>query len=392
MRRCVTGIFFAGILFLAVPATAQMCGDVNGDGSIHIGDVLMLIDGIAHPEFQSDGSFHAAEADCDGRAGITMSDVITITDYIFRDNDHRDCSASGTYSLTPAPDDTVFVPYIVDVPGDIDRLDLPVLASVLESTDGVYISLITHGAISGGLFLFGMASSTEESTSNYIAVGNTDYPLYETSMFIIETSAGTIVEPRKSFFELEFHRSSDGVANVAPTEFVRSPEVRITVEKDGDLFIPVIVYYEYMLPDPILSVDPTSLEFTAFSGRESSQIYEISFTSTERDVTFDLDISQPWLALDGAPAGPYTTPVSFWVTADATALLPANYAATITPVSVDPAETIVLDAAVTVDFTVDPEPEYPFGDLNCSGEVTIGDISLMIDCVFIDPRPIPDCR
>ncbi len=392
MRRCVTGIFLAGVLFLAVPATAQICGDVDDNGQVTIGDLLMLIEGIARPAMQSEEQFHTAEGDCDGRAGITLTDAVVVSDYLFSAVDNRDCSASGTYSLALAPDDTVFVPYINGVSNNIDLLELPVLASVLESTDGVYISLVCDDAISDGLFSFERVHSTEQFSDGYLPIGMTPYATADVSMFILETMAGSIIEPRKSFFELDFNRSSEGVANVAPTELVRSPEVRITVEKDGDLFIPVIVYYEYFLPDPILTVDPATLSFSAFSGRESSQTYEISFTSTEQAVTFDLDISEPWLALDGTPAGPYTTPVSFWVTADATALLPANYAATITPVSVDPAETILLDATVTVDFTVNPEPEYPWGDLNCNGEVTIGDISLMVDCVFINPRPIPDCR
>jgi hypothetical protein len=173
---------------------------------------------------------------------------------------------------------------------------------------------------------------------------------------------------------------------------VRSPLWRITVEKDGDLFIPVIVYYEFELPDPILSVNPTTLSFTAASTRASDDTFEINFTSTERIVTFDLDISAPWMAIEGDPVGPYTTPVTFIVTADAASLVEGNYAATITPVNLAPEGTILDDAIVAVDFAVGPEPTLPWGDLNCTGDVTIGDIALMIDCVFLDPRPIPDCR
>jgi len=390
MRTCVTGILISCLLLLASPGVAQECGDVNGDATINIGDVVRLIDAITHPEYMDDPSFYRTEADCDGRAGITMSDVVTVCDYLFRGDDHRDCSAAGTYSLTPALDDTVFIPYMNNIPIDVTEIDLPIMASLLESTDGVYISLLTDASTTDDLF-----NLTEIDIGNpgaYIAADQY-YPDGDScSLEIIELTEGGLTGERIVYFNLEFTRYSDAVGSIAPTEYIRSPLWRITVEKDGDLFIPVIVFYEVVLPDPTLTVDPTSLSFTAVSGETDDASYEISFTSTERPVTFDLYISEPWLGLDGNPVGPYTTPVSFWVTADATLLLPDSYSGTITPISLVPAEAILVDGVVTVDFTVNPEPDLPWGDINCDGYVSISDIALMIDCVFIFPRPIPPCQ
>ena len=380
----------SSLVLLAVPVAAQECGDANGNGTINISDVVGIIDAITHPEYMDEPDFHAAEADCDGRAGITMSDVVTIIDYIYKDDDHRDCSALGTYNLTPALDDTVFIPYINSVPTNVTTLDLPIMVSLLESTDGVYISLLTDASTTDDLF--NLTEIGVNESYDYIAIDQY-YPDGDScSLELIELSEGALTGEQVTFFDLEFTRYSAGVGNVAPTEYVRSPLWKITVEKDGDLFIPVIVYYEVILPDPTLTVNPTSLSFTAVSGGASGASYEISFTSTERPVTFDLYMSEPWIVLDGNPVGPYTTPVTFLVSADATNLFPDTYIGTITPVNFEPPETTLINGVVTIDFTVDPVPDLPWGDINCDGNVTIGDIALLIDCLFINARPVPDCR
>ena len=390
MRTCVTGMVLAGVLLLAAPVVAQECGDVNGDEMISVSDGVMIIDYITYPDKYSGGDFHSDEADCDGRAGITMSDVVALFDYMFQMDDHRDCSAAGTYSLAPAVDDTVFIPYIKDVPIDVTTVELPIMASLTESTNGVYIPLFTGASVTDDLFeLTGISS---DQVGGFITAPQYYSDADSCSLEILELVEGALTGEQVTYFGLNFTRYADEVGSIAPTEYVRSPLWRITVEKDGDLFIPVIVFYEVVLPDPTLTVDPTSVSYTAVSSELSIASYEISFTSTERPVTFDLDISEPWIVLDGSPAGPYKTPVSFWISADATTLFAGTYTGTITPINLDPDETTLVDGVVNVDFTVTAPPDLPWGDLNCDGNVSIGDVALLVDCLFINTRPVPPCQ
>lgn len=369
---------------------AQECGDANGDGTLNILDATSLIEYLAYPEATNGPEIFPSAADCDGNAGITMADVVTIFDFLFRGEDNLDCSASGTYSLAMSETDTVFIPFVNNVPAGVWTVELPIMASLADNSDGLNIPLLTGSDYTDDQF--DLTNIYPYHEGQWIGAGM--YPMDTDSCFLkaFEMVSGSMDGDRITYFGLNFTRYSNNVGSINPAEYIRSPLWRITVEKDGDLFIPVIVYYNVVLADPILSVDPTSLAFTARSGETSSQGYSISFTSTERPVTFDLDISASWLTLEGNPTGPFTTPVSFLVNADATGLFPGNHAATITPIGIDPGENVLVNGVVDIDFNVTTPPNLPWGDINCDGAVSISDIALIIDCVFINPRPIPDCR
>jgi hypothetical protein len=319
-----------------------------------------------------------------------MADVVTIFDFLFQGEDNLDCSASGTYSLALSEIDTVFIPFVNNVPAGVSSVELPIMASLADNSDGLNIPLLTGSDYTDDQF--DLTNIYPYHDGRWIGAGM--YPIDTDSCFLkaFEMVSGSMDGDRITYFGLNFTRYSNNVGSINPAEYLRSPLWRITVEKDGDLFIPVIVYYNVVLADPTLSVDPASLAYTATSGAVSAKTFEISFTSTERPVTFDLSISESWLTLEGNPTGPFTTPVSFWVTADATALLPGNYAATITPTGIDPTENVLVNGVVDIDFTVTTPPDLLWGDINCDGEVSISDIALIIDCVFIDPKPVPDCR
>ncbi|MCD6249572.1 MAG: hypothetical protein J7J98_04485 [candidate division Zixibacteria bacterium] len=393
MRKFLTGILMSSLVLLAVPVAAQECGDANGDGSVNIGDIVMIIDGIMFPDVLLDPDFYITEADCDGRAGITIADAVAIVDYAYRNDDHRDCSAGLTYSMTLSESDTIFIPYINDIPSNVYVVDLPIMMSLSESVEGVYIPLHTDATVTNNQFALTAVDFGPQD--GYISAAAWEYPTAQGDSCMIqiyELTEDRLAGLRNTYSTMEFTRNGTAIGSIAPTEYLRSSLMRITVERNGDLFVPVIVFYNVELPDPVLSVDPTSLAFTAESGETPIDTYEINFTSTGQPVTFDLDVSQSWVVLDGDPVGPFTTPASFSVSVDGTTLFPGPHTATITPINLDPAEAVLTDGVVSVDFTVTAPANLPWGDINCDGNVSIGDVSLLIDCLFINARPVPDCR
>jgi hypothetical protein len=371
------------LLILSPQAFSQVCGDANGDGYVSISDITLIFNYLYYP---SGYPTLRSEADCDNRTGVTIGDAQAITDYVFFGG-LLDCSIQDVYTFPPSQNDTIFLPYMVDIPDGVDSVKLPVITSFETGTRSVYIPTLTQETNGPGLF----NPSRVDKQSGLLGLGRKVGP--DTTVMMVcevEELAG-----RHSFFELVFHRLQPGLAAITCASMIRNETLELVpsvIKNGGDLYTPVIQYYQVPTPTPVVTVSPSPLHMETKAGFWSTASYEVTFTSDLGSVSFKLAASDSWIAIDGPAATVYTTPATITVRANASALAAGDYSGQITFTDITPADAGFLPAVLDVTLSVVEPTIYPPGDLNCDGYVTIGDVSLLIDCLFINTRPVPACE
>ncbi len=385
--KCRTFLIALSVLSLSsVPSFSQdVCGDVNGNGVVSIGDLVQTLTYL----WQGPPTTIDTSADCDNRYGITIGDVEAMTRYLFYGDYTLDCFLEAPYGMASAPNDTVFLPFMVAIPDEVDSVFMPVITSFASDTRAFYIPCQTFETNGPGLFEFRSVTNVEDFS---IGMGMKDIPDTAIMQGTEVGLSGAVLGGRHTFFGLVFHRIKNGLAAINCNAVLRSQQWIPTVEKNGDLYKPVIQYYQLPLPTPVVTTTPSSLSMDAEAGFWSTASYPVSFTSNMGPVSFKVTASDNWIVIqDPSPTG-YTTPATFNVRANAMALTAGSYAGQITFSEVSPADADFIPPAIDITLTVTPSLVYPPGDLNCDGQVSIGDIVLMIDCLFINTRPIPTCE
>ena len=375
------------VVGLSAPALPQVCGDANGNGTINLGDIAMMCTWLAMGD--ASGLTPNGRWDCDNRQGVTIADVEVITQYLIGENPTFDCVINNTYGFTPSLSDTVFLPYMNSIPDELDSVALPIMTSFAENTRAFYIPIWAHETEGPGLFSLTGAETVEDISFGYAGRAWPD------TAALMGNETEPIGEPftgRHSPFQLIFTRNQSGLANIACPDVVRSPTLRIAVEKNGDLYTPVVVYVEVPLPHPIVTTTPSPLAMAAKAGFWSTALYQVTFTSDLGPVSFKLAASDSWIVIDDLSPTGYTTPATITVQANASTLGVGDYAGQITFTDVTPAEAELLPAALDVTLAVTEPMMFPPGDLNCDGQVSIGDVALLIDCLFINTRPLEPCQ
>jgi hypothetical protein len=372
------------VIFLAPSALPQVCGDANGNGTVNVSDWAMIMNYMA-----TGSPIPGTTADCDNRSGITIGDAEAIVRYIFYGEDPLDCSIQSTYSFTSTLNDTVFLPYMLDIPDDLDSVVLPVITSFATDTRAFDISCQVSESNGPGLFELRRIDYGENLPGSFAAEFSHNNPVMLATEFYGTNHSFT---GRHSYFELVFRRLSSGLAAIDCVEAALMNIWRVSVEKGGDLYLPVIQYYQVPLPHPIVTADPTPLAMEAKAGYWSTQTYPVTFSSDMVVVSFKLTASASWIAIDEPSSTVYATPATIIVHANASALAAGDYSGQITFTDITPADAEFVPSPLEVTLTVKPAIIYPPGDLNCNGMVTIGDVSLLIDCLFINTRPVPACE
>jgi hypothetical protein len=370
-------------LACGLPAQAQICGDATDDGTVNIADMVTILEYIG----QNSGiAIDLGNADCDGRAGITVSDAQALAKYLFHGVQGLNCSPTGSYSFAPSLADTIFLPFMNSIPDDLDSVFLPMMISLEPNTDAFYVPTVYSQDGADAFFL--RRIDQRES----IQVAAAEFLLGDSLVFFGTDLSGSALDGHHEPLELVFWRQNPGVASLQTAAVNRSSLLAIAVEKDGDLYTPVIQYYEVPVPVPNVTVSETDLSFTAAAGAWSYTTHEVEFVSDSRQVSFNLEVSDDWIVVQDLPAEGLTTPATIVVLLDATELGIGNYSGQITIVNADPADAEFSTDHIVISATVNAPLMLPPGDLNCNGVVTISDVALLIDCLFIDPRPIPPCE
>ena len=397
MSKRMLGVWV--ILFLglcAVGANGQTCGDVNRTGSLTVGDLVIIIEEIAmYPGILDDEvSFDAWAADCDGRVGVTIGDAAALSTTLFKDPGlPLQCDPTGTYGFAPSPNDTVFIPYIDELPDGLESLVLPIYVSLETDVKGIYIPLLIGDEYVTNFDITGAGAAVRESAFGALTPmwgGWANDP--DTSVLIFTNlDYQAELEPRREVGFIECSRIAPGVGSFHPVPVDREGNWVQSIFKGDDLRIPQVMYYQYVLPDPTLSVSASSLSFTATAGQVGNDTYQVSFTSEPYSVEVALEVSEPWITVEEDISVPLATPFTLTVGVDATQAPVGEYSGQISIIDVFPLETDIAVSEINIAMTVNEPGVYPRGDVTCDGIISIGDISRLIDFLFITHAPLPEC-
>jgi hypothetical protein len=400
-------VIVSGVLFtmITAPAFGQLCGDVNNDNRVSVADVYEIVGYLNWGEFELEtgtGTFDWENADCDGKAGITVGDQIALCQYLWVSLETPlYCPSIGDYEV-PFPDvstDTVFIPELFDIPDGIDRIVLAIDVSPEGggvdptglNTTGYYVPLLMDDE---ALVNFEFAGATWSQNyfvfSNVGRVGESDTVVFSAAP---PHWAGWL--PRMSLAWLTFERTAPGTGQIAPKAVSRSQLMAPSVAKPNrNLYQPAISYYAATMPEPtgvLLSADQAT--FFCEPGGPAPAPQSITVSGESQEYEFEIDISDIWIQVTPPPPVILSTPVSLDIGVNPESLSPGVYVGYVDLSNINPAQTGFTSERVLVGLVVieSPASAYPLGDLNCSGTVSISDIGLLIDHLFISQEPIPPC-
>jgi len=370
-----------GCVALAPQASAQICGDASGDGQVTLSDPVAIINHVAISGQPIDES----TADCDGYGGVTLGDAQTLFKYMFQFIDERDCTPDNTYSFAPAVNDTIFLPQMIDIGANIDSVSLTLIASFEQSTGAFLLPLLGDTSAWGGYFYPKRVEHVNYTyglrrDNNWLLSGNEPDPAHNN------------FDGRHEFFTIVLYRHHPGIGSITCESIQISTLLRPYVQKStGDLLVPVISYQPFAAPVPTVTVDPAALSFIAMAGGWSYTSETISFASDQGIVSFSLETSDDWIVIEDFQAGGYSTPCTITVRCNATTTPMGDYTGSVVVTNPEPADAVFSLTEIPVSLHVGNPLAYPPGDVNCDGIVSIGDISRMIDFLFISETPIDPC-
>ncbi|HEX2897923.1 MAG TPA: dockerin type I repeat-containing protein, partial [candidate division Zixibacteria bacterium] len=293
-------------LAFSVTSRAQVCGDANGNGSVNLVDVITTLDYVAG----SAAPINLANADCDGIPGVTISDVSAVANKVLALLP-VDCTPSGAYSFLPAPNDTIFVPKLLNIPDYVVNANLLVFGSFISEPDAVYLPVLEQGAESNEVFeLISVVASTPNIGGG--AVSGTEARV----LFNVELPPNKL-NTDQNLVLLKYQRVSAGIGNIAPEAFDRPDPWFISIARDNDLVVPTIQYYEVTSPTGGLELSANSFNFHALSNAASIDTFTVDITQGPYGVAFEISESVPWLT-----ASQYSgvTPATIIFLADAAGL------------------------------------------------------------------------
>ncbi len=367
MRRIGFCILVLAIFAMPAMALAQVCGDADNYGSTDLGDAVAITSYIGA---YGPTPANPALADCDGRAGVTVSDIVAIFDSIFNGL-NLDCSAAGVYSNTYTDGELVYWPYMLNVPDGINSVSLPVAVLLQPGSQGYYLPFLNQGAGANSVFRL---DSISYSSNNLLSLG-AKHP--DTSIILTARWDDAMYQGVNTLFVLHYGRVTSGVGNIVPQLVDRSALWYPSLERDGDLFRMAVMPTEQFLPPETLKTTPATLAYSSMAGKVAPDSFLVSFSSTGVPISFTIAASDPWITLLNVPPGGYTTPASVWVKADATAIGIGDYAGQITMTPTEPGTPVVPDAVI-VTFHVILPVTYPPGDFNCDGICDITDLATIV--------------
>jgi len=367
------------LLMAAGSLFGQTCGDVNDDETTNILDLVRIMDYIAFEEAQP--PFIEENADCDGIAGITISDVVRHANYLFHGG-MLDCEDTGTYTFHISTDDTVFFPSMLFIPDGINSVSLPVITSFQEDVEGVYFPYHYYMLDTDTLFEYS-STTFYESTLLAERTLEADTGLLYGAHLYAEFPSGQL-----EFAYLNYTRTGPGEGMIAPELVDRNSLWRVCIERNNELYIPVIKYYSVPLPPDTLYIADTSLSFSIMAGNNPIDSFVMEITSSGNPVSFNLQTTEDWITLGDFPVSGSVTPDNAIIKIDSDELVEGEYFGQIEVVDVD-AEVIVPISTIDVYLSVTAPIIYPGGDLNCDGLVNVIDVWILINYLFKGgPEPI----
>ncbi len=372
MKHVTLLALVASIVLTLSPLTiAQICGDVNNDGTFNIQDMITTIDYLRGG---TPSPFDSSNADCDGIPGISVSDAERMAEFIFQGGSVN-CTLSGSYSFSSTSSDTIYLPRLLNVPDSVTGAGLLVVSSFHSTVDGFYVPLLSKVTGSSGHFDL---SSTFHNTGINIVLSSTFDPDTNIVLGVDLAGSGVFTGSPKNVLLLNYTRQTTGTADIVPEEFDFTSPLRFAVLINGDLRVPVVKYYDASSPEPfVISTRNIFLNASEDSLSSNSVMVDIDFPVP--GVSFELDPSQSWINLSSTTG---TSPATITVSGDAAGLTQGNYAGTIAVEFAGIGTTVDL---INVEMAVDSViviPFFPPGDANCDGSYDILDLVYTVDYIF----------
>ena len=369
------------------------CGDVTADGHVDISDLVYLLVYTGSNGWSEPAPPNPSDADVDGRAGLTMGDVVALVRYIFSyPSPPLDCSGAKTYTFGPSTTDSVFFPRMLTVPDGVDTVIMPIITNLEAGTQGVFLSYLKKGPGNANFALHDLIWETPPSS--VIKWDNADYWVADDTGGIEAISLelpNSNFTGRHSIGSLLYVRTAPGAGSINPALVDRTSLLKPSVEKSGDLFVPTTQYYNFAFPPETLLVSSGSHTFDAVAGYPATDSFVVHFTSSGLPILFTLTPSEPWIVVVDTGAVGFRTPADVVIKADATTTGIGNYTGQITFTSLSPAAPTAIPY-IDISMTVRAPNIYPFGDLDCDGVVDISDLSKLIDHLFMSLTPLTPCQ
>lgn len=384
-------------IFLAIPASAQICGDISNDGKVNIVDLIRVIEHIGKGNAPL---VDTAQAEFDGKLGITIGDAAVLIKHIFQIAPLV-CGASGVYTFPLSISDTIFMPSMMSIPDEVTSITLPISFTLDAATSAVYLPILPD-QIPVDMDHFDVTSSGEfqvagSSPSEAIVVIMSDSALSLNHLADTVTYQMLIYGQNVSVISdmvalnISYTRTEPGLGTVGPIATDRSNVLRVAIERNGELFSPVIATRLFQPPPDSMFLSTDSLAFRFTAGNTVTDTFTVDITSNFGPLQFAVVTSDPWIVLPNLPAIEPQTPFSLAVTVDSS-LVPIGVNSGF--IDINPLDPTVIapQTRIAITAVANIPALFQTGDVDCNGLVDIADLTKLISHLFINFDPLPVCQ
>ena len=229
--RKLLPVLLLTLVLLAGTAGAQVCGDVNVNGTVDISDLVMLTGYIF-----SDGPIGSlTNADVDFYRGVTITDMERLSMFLAFGTPLT-CGPDSCYDFRYSMEDTVIIP-VAQCVLDSPTFRMKVVTKFSASVDAFYLPLGLLEQGSNGIFMPTAASAIAGPQTSANIIGGGTAAILAGSAFSAGSYAGT-----NTFFELEYTRVGPGPGAITTGPVDLDLGRRFAVRRNGDLFRPVLMF------------------------------------------------------------------------------------------------------------------------------------------------------